>query len=280
MKLIKEANTQLYKGEWRTFPRGTTVPEYLWTAVCTGNIKKVKEYFDKGNKPNKRYIRFGDEHSLIMGALRNQRYDMAKLLMSYGETILDDEKPEFDKFYADALKESKELKEDWNDFDKYEPIIDKYMQPSGEGDTLASQAVTAINKLVYKWFNDGDVYDNTYNLEGWANDLSSYANWLWKYLPDTRYSLALIEKAGGGMSSEEDDYEEILQLLCDLVLNDEFLDKYKDEPKQGSIYNCDGPFVFIDRPYDYDEDDEDDEYEWNKYYDEVSDWHDEHSLDA
>lgn len=280
MKLIKEANTQLYKGEWTTFPRGTTVPNYLWTAVCGGNINKVKEYFDKGNKPNKRYIRFGDEHSLIMGALRNQRYDMAKLLMSYGETILDDEKPEFDEFYADALKESKDLKEDWNDFDKYVPIINKYMQPSDEGDTMASQAVTAINKLVYKWFNDGDVYDNTYNLEGWANDLSSYANWLWKYLPDTRYSLALIEKAGGGMSSEEDDYEEILQLLCDLVLNDEFLDKYKDEPKQGSIYNCDGPFVFIDRPYDYDEDDEDGEYEWNKYYDEVSDWHDEHSLDA
>lgn len=275
MKLIKEANTQFYKGEWRTFPRGTTVPEYLWTAVCTGNIKKVKEYFDKGNKPNKRYIRFGMDHSLIMGALRNERYDMAKLLMSYGETILDDEKAEFDEYYADALKESKDLKEDWDDFDKYEPTIDKYMQPSGEGDTFASQIVTAINKLVYKWFNDGDVYDNTYNLEGWANDLSSYANWLWKYVPDTHEELSRIADA-----YDDNDYEEILSDLCHFYLDEETLDEYAQQPKQGSIYNCDGPFVFIYRPDEYDENDEDGEYEWNKYYDEVSDWHDEHPLNA
>ena len=45
-------------------------------------------------------------------------------------------------------------------FDKFEPIIDKYMPDIGEGDSLASQMVTAVNKLIYKWYNDGDVYDN------------------------------------------------------------------------------------------------------------------------
>ena len=48
-----------------------------------------------------------------------------------------------------------------------------------------AQAVTAVSKLVYKWFNDGDVYDNRFALPGWANDLSSYANWIEKYIPNT-----------------------------------------------------------------------------------------------
>ena len=64
----------------------------------------------------------------------------------------------------------------WGSFNKFEDIIHKYMPAMGEGETLASQAVTAINKLIYKWYNDGDVYDNRYSLQGWANDLSSYAN--------------------------------------------------------------------------------------------------------
>lgn len=64
----------------------------------------------------------------------------------------------------------------WNYFDKFEAITVKYMPDYGEGETIASQAVTAVNKLIYKWYNDGDVFDNTKYLEGWWNDLSSYAN--------------------------------------------------------------------------------------------------------
>ena len=42
---------------------------------------------------------------------------------------------------------------EWSAFDKFEPIIDKYMPDIGEGDSLASQMVTAVNKLIYKWYN-------------------------------------------------------------------------------------------------------------------------------
>ena len=69
---------------------------------------------------------------------------------------------------------------DWSYFDKFDGIIDKYLPTKGEGETKATQIVTAINKLIYKWYNDGDVFDNTYHLEGWANDLSDYANWLYE----------------------------------------------------------------------------------------------------
>ena len=58
---------------------------------------------------------------------------------------------------------------------------------------MATQICTALNKLVYKWCNDGDVYDNTYGLDGWANNLSSYANWIYKYLPLSQEILDRIE---------------------------------------------------------------------------------------
>ena len=59
----------------------------------------------------------------------------------------------------------------WSEFERFEPVIDRFMPLSGEGETVASQVCTAVNKLVYKWYNDGDVFDNSYELEGWCNDL-------------------------------------------------------------------------------------------------------------
>ena len=41
-------------------------------------------------------------------------------------------------------------------------LLDKYLPDEGEGKTMATQAVTAMCKIVYRWYNDGDVFDNTY----------------------------------------------------------------------------------------------------------------------
>lgn len=64
------------------------------------------------------------------------------------------------------------------DFEKFKNCA-KYLPNRGDGDSRGTQAATAISKLVYKWFNDGDVFDNTFGLEGWANDISGSANWLY-----------------------------------------------------------------------------------------------------
>lgn len=127
---------------------------------------------------------------------------------------------------------------DWSYYDKFESINDKYLPDRGEGDTMASQIVTAVNKLIYKWYNDGDVFDNTHALEGWANDLSDYANWLYKYVPETKDTLDLIEEI-----TNDNGYEELLQLLADLTLDEKFLSKYNKD-KIGSVYDCDGPFKY------------------------------------
>lgn len=117
---------------------------------------------------------------------------------------------------------------------------------------MATQIVTAINRLVYKWYNDGDVFDNVNSgLEGWANDLSSYANWLYTYVPETKNILTNIYNI-----TNTSDYEILLKNLADLCLNEEFLSKYNKESKKSSIYDCDGPFEFSDEEYDDEEYDE------------------------
>ena len=57
---------------------------------------------------------------------------------------------------------------DWEYFNKFEKINDKYLPLSGQGETMATQICTVVNKLVYKWYNDGDVFDNTHGLEAFS----------------------------------------------------------------------------------------------------------------
>ena len=94
MKPVTEGNE--IKRKIKEYPRGSMVPEYLWTAVCNKKYDRVRKYFESGKEPNKRYSRFGGESSLIMGALRNGDMEMVDLLKSFGETIIDDEKKEYD----------------------------------------------------------------------------------------------------------------------------------------------------------------------------------------
>lgn len=128
---------------------------------------------------------------------------------------------------------------DWIYFNQWEWADEKYLPPQGEGETMATQAVTAIAKLVYKWFNDGDVYDNTHCLYGCCNDLSSYANWLRKYIPGTALILDRIERC-----YNDSDYEALLADLCEFVQTEENLAELHQREKVGSIYDCPGPYKF------------------------------------
>lgn len=128
---------------------------------------------------------------------------------------------------------------DWGYYDKFESLIDKYMPMRGEGETKASQIVTAVNKLVYKYYNDGDVFDTTHHLEGWANDLSDYANWLYE---NTKDAWKILNKIAD--CTNESEYEDLLQELADKLLNEEYLAEQDKLEKVGTIYECDGKFKY------------------------------------
>lgn len=203
----------------------------------------------------------------------NKKYDLTEA------TILALQEEEY-KYYKDVNRECSKTKSfvntlhnqnkitesvDWSYYNKFKNILDKYMSNSGEGETMASQIVTAINKLIYKWYNDGDVYDNVNSgMQGWANDLSDYANWLDKYCKPASRILDSIYNC-----SNEDEYENILKALADKCLDEKYLSTMEEKPKQGSIYNCEGQYEFEeqdendeweDYTVDFDDEEDDDEY--------------------
>ena len=131
---------------------------------------------------------------------------------------------------------------DWSYFDKFKEINEKYLPDRGEGESYATQVVTAVNKLIYKWYNDGDVYDNTHSMDGWCNDLSSYANWLYAY-SDCLVQNILLQIFD---ISTEGEYEDLLKELADMLLDSKNLEVASKADAMGSIYKCDGPFRFED----------------------------------
>lgn len=97
----------------------------LWTAVCCGDTRYLKNYYANGGKPNQRYHKFDHDNSLIMGALRqtpsSDMSDVIQILKDNGETILKDEVEEYKKIMAKntyedeltrgAVEESKKVTE-------------------------------------------------------------------------------------------------------------------------------------------------------------------------
>lgn len=148
---------------------------------------------------------------------------------------------------------------DWSYFGKIEfkAINGKYLPECGEGENQATQTVTAVNKLVYKWYNDGDVFDNTGALAGWANDLSSYANWLRRYAG----AADILDRIDRCFT--EGQYEDLLKALADKLLDDEDLERWAKQSKTDSIYEAEGPYRFEWR-------DDDEEDGWEE--DEDEDW--------
>lgn len=139
----------------------------------------------------------------------------------------------------------------WSYYRKFEGLLDKYVPDMGEGETMASQICTAVNKLVYKWYNDGDVYDNTHYLSGWCNDLSSYANWLRYWASGDTGCDDILDRIYECYTA--DDYESLLKDLADCLLDEDWL-PVMEKTKVGSIYDFDGPFRFEEQ---YDDDEED-----------------------
>lgn len=69
--------------------------EMLWEYACCGDTDSLRIYYENGGETNRRYSAFGGEHSLIMGAYRNNQFETVEYMLSVGETVTQIEKNEF-----------------------------------------------------------------------------------------------------------------------------------------------------------------------------------------
>lgn len=160
------------------------------------------------------------------------------------------------------------LKEDWDTkYPAFESLTDQYMPVSGAGDTMLSGLLVASNKLIYRWYNDGDVFDNSENgLEGFANDISGSANWVYRY--GTSKMKAILDTVHKCYSDDEYEYliERFKKALEDFANQKDLVEQYLSEPLKGDPYDENGPFSYS--PYqeeedeDYYDEDEDEEGYW------------------
>lgn len=86
----------------------STMPiEKLWSYACNGKIKQLREYYDNGGEVNRKYHKFGTNHSLVIGAFRNHCIHTVTYLLSKGETPSSEELDEMIDFWEDAAKKRK-----------------------------------------------------------------------------------------------------------------------------------------------------------------------------
>ena len=62
---------------------------------------------------------------------------------------------------AQAEEKLKEIGNDWS----FEHVFDTLVPDSGKCDTLAGEILRAVNKIEYRWFNDGDRFNEDYGIE-------------------------------------------------------------------------------------------------------------------
>ena len=114
----------------------------------------------------------------------------------------------------------------------YSILTDKYLPSMNQGKNKASQLVTATNKIIYGWYNNGDT------ISGNGNDLTSYANWIDRHIKEPEIRKIL-----------KDDYidyidtyylSEIIIPLIKFVFREDFLEGLESQEIEGDIYNCDG----------------------------------------
>lgn len=77
----------------------TTNVEQLFGWACSGNIGALNEYWLKEYNLDVTYKRFGKEHSLIMGAFRNQQYNTVSFLKNHGCRLTPEEQDEINMEY-------------------------------------------------------------------------------------------------------------------------------------------------------------------------------------
>ena len=170
-------------------------------------------------------------------------YDGDELELSndyYAYKIDDNNIDGYDSAY-EIFDDSDKLEErvNWISFDKFDKIKDKYVHGSGEGDTMAQQMISAVKNIVDSWYRDGNVYDNSYELGGSRKDISTFANWLYTYIPETKQILDGIKNVKNG-----EEYEDLLDRLYSTIYQDSLLNKYSNEEAIDSIFDCSGnPFV-------------------------------------
>ena len=126
-------------------------------------------------------------------------------------------------------------------------VLKKYLKMSNMksfGDDVTSQAILSTTLLISMWQETNQVFDNTiFNKKCDTRlELHTVANWLYKYIPETRNILDKVF-----WCETDRDYDNLLEHLHSTIFDETLLKKYSGKaPQSNPMFEKDGKFAVID----------------------------------
>ena len=139
--------------------------------------------------------------------------------------------------------------------DRNEPLYDALVPGQGKADTIQDETLRAINRIVYRYYNDGDKY-----FEGYGTETAGPAH---SFLINANHPLRSAMVKIFNEPSNDSSYERMLADALDMILDHIESRQGKYTPNTaGDIYDYESEFEdFEDEEEDYDYYDNYDDYE-------------------
>ena len=135
--------------------------------------------------------------------------------------------------------------------DRNEPLYDKLVPGQGKAETLEGEMLRAINRIVYRYYNDGDKYN-----EGYGTETAGPAH---SFLVNAVHPLrAKMDSIMDGEKLSDNEYESMLKEALGLILD--YIEGKEGEytkNTQGEIFDYESEYEDDDDYYDDYEDDDD-----------------------
>jgi hypothetical protein len=139
--------------------------------------------------------------------------------------------------------------------DRNEPLYDELVPVSGDAETLEGEMLRAINKIIYRYYNDGDKY-----YEGYGTETAGPAH---SFLVNANHPLKATMNRLFKEFISDDEYEKMVKDILDVILD-------HIEYQQGDYTKN-----TLGGMFDYEPEYEDDEEDYDDYYDDEEDYYQE-----
>jgi len=143
--------------------------------------------------------------------------------------------------------------------DRNEPLYDKLVPGNGDAETVEGEMLRAINRLIYRYYNDGDKY-----YEGYGTETAGPAH---SFLVNANHPLKSMMYRLFKEFISDDEYERMLKDILDAIL-DHIESRQGEYTKNtlGGMFKYEPEFEDMeedddDYTYDYDDEEEEDYYQ-------------------
>lgn len=258
------ANGNVYGGKYTQKSKAEAYKEYKNDTSSKENMKKANEFVNGKPESSKKWseswkpsakqkqeagfrlleigyndVDFGKDPAKnkqnVLEAIKESGTENANYLTNIVKNMPDNSFSDIEKFRTGVknakkdLSSSKKESSGWIESPKFDKLTKQYMPASGEADNELGETLRSINRVVYRYYNDGDMWNKGYGKET--------VNWAVKHLAEVAKNKNTPKHIARGIENglyemktygvkDKDRYETALKILVQTM---EFADKTEIE---------------------------------------------------